>query len=136
MKIYLAARLSLWPQMNQAAAFLERHGHAVTSRWQRRHALEPPVPRTEGSNPLLARFAAEDLEDVDHADAVVLFTESGKHFAGGRHVEAGYALGRGKRLIVFGPRENVFYHLPQVEQAANWDELVRILAKLSLADSA
>ncbi len=130
MKIYLAARLSLWPLMNQASAFLERHGHVITSRWHRRGMTEPSVPQADGPNPHLAQFAAEDLEDIDQADAVVLFTQAGKHFAGGRHVEAGYALGLGKRLIVFGPRENVFYHLPQVAQAAGWEELRKILAAL------
>jgi len=38
---------------------------------------------------------------------------------GGRHVEFGLALAWGKRLMIVGPRENVFHCLPQVEQYAN-----------------
>src|SRR5260221_13260147 len=100
--------------MNKTAVFLERHGHVVTSREQRRGPEEKSASAFAGRNPLLARYAAEDLADIDQADAVVLFTQAGRHFAGGRHVEAGYALGKGKRLVVVGPRENVFYHLPEV----------------------
>ncbi len=127
MKIYLAARLSLWPTMNQAATFLERHGHVITSRWHRRGPKETGLPYGRAGNPILAYYAAEDLADIDAAEAVVLFTQAGQHFAGGRHVEAGYALGKGKRLFVFGPRENIFYHLPSVGQAMDWEELVNLL---------
>jgi nucleoside 2-deoxyribosyltransferase len=125
MRLYLAARLSLAPVMNEATAFFERYGHVVTSRWHRRGTTEP---QGAGRSSLLAQFAAEDLADIDSADAVVLFTEAGKHFAGGRHVEAGYALGRGKRLIIFGPRENIFYHLPAVVQVIDWEGLRKALA--------
>src|SRR5262249_40345922 len=99
------------------------HGHVVTSRWHRRGATEP---QGAGRGALLAQSAAEDLEDIDSADALVLFTQAGKHFAGGRHVEAGDALGRGKRVIIFGPRENVFYHLLAVVHVTDWEGLRKV----------
>lgn len=34
---------------------------------------------------------------------------------GGRHVEFGVAVASCKRLVVIGPRENIFHHLPRVE---------------------
>jgi len=127
MRIYLAARLGRWPEMNVRAHELARVGHEITSRW---HAtgFKPPHPpdRSQRSGDLAA-VAQQDLDDIARAEAVVLFTEYGRHFAGGRHVEAGFALALGKRLYVAGPRENVFYHLPQVVQTTSWPMLIRLL---------
>ena len=39
---------------------------------------------------------------------------------GGRHAEFGIALALGKRVIVIGPRENVFHALPAVERYESW----------------
>ena len=47
------------------------------------------------------------------ADAVIVFTEMPNSVlaTGGSHVEFGLALAQGKRVIVVGPRENVFHYL-------------------------
>jgi hypothetical protein len=34
---------------------------------------------------------------------------------GGRHVEFGYGMAKGKRLVLIGERENVFHDHPSVE---------------------
>jgi hypothetical protein len=48
---------------------------------------------------------------------------------GGRHVEYGLALGLGKRLIICGPRENIFHTLPQVEHYPDWWHLALALSR-------
>jgi len=58
-------------------------------------------------------YAAQDLEELDQAQVLVLFSGFGGQ--GGRHVEYGYALAKGKRLVLVGPRDNVFSCLPQAE---------------------
>jgi len=127
MRIYLAARLGRWPEMVYRARELQTLGHTVTSRWHNGQGKpEHPRDRSAVSHDL-AGVARQDLGDIDAADGVILFTEYGKHFAGGRHVEAGYALALNKRLFVVGPRENVFYHLPQVVQTSTWQELLKQL---------
>jgi hypothetical protein len=127
MRIYLAARFGRWPEMTYRARELQTLGHTVTSRWHQGIA-KPAHPRDRSAvSQELARVAEQDLHDIDQAEGVILFTEYGKHFAGGRHVEAGYALALSKRLFIAGPRENVFYHLPQVVQASTWQELVKQL---------
>jgi nucleoside 2-deoxyribosyltransferase len=127
MRFYLAARFGRWPEMAYRSRELQTLGHAVTSRWHQGVA-KPAHPRDRSAlSHDLCRVASEDLHDIDQADAVILFTEYGKHFAGGRHVEAGYALALGKRLFIVGPRENVFYHLPQVVQASTWQLLLKQL---------
>jgi nucleoside 2-deoxyribosyltransferase len=44
---------------------------------------------------------------------------------GGRHVEFGYALAKGKRVVVIGERENVFHHHPSVKLHASVDDWLR-----------
>lgn len=116
MRIYLAARYSRHEEMQENAADLEAAGHTVTSRWIRgSHKLDPDrVDEAE-------RFAIEDIEDLTKSDVVVSFTETDEKAAkkrpskGGRHVEFGIGLALNKRLVVIGPRENVFHWLPNVE---------------------
>lgn len=117
MKIYLASRYSRLSEMRGYRAELESAGHVVTSRWVNGNH--------EGDNAV--RFAQEDYDDLLESDCVVSFTQSpdSSTSRGGRHVEYGIALARGKRVIVVGYRENVFHHLPEVEFFANWEEALR-----------
>lgn len=105
---------------------LERMGHAVTSRWIT-GVHEIPGKR-EGDDYTVeerAHFSAEDLKDLDEAECIVGFTEFPDAPAnkGGRHVEFGYAIAKGKMLYVVGPRENVFHCLPDVICCADFDAL-------------
>ena len=70
-------------------------------------------------------IAREDCEDLMAADAVIIFTEIPNTVlaTGGRHVEFGLALAQGKRVIVVGPRENVFHYLlPESQVFATWNQ--------------
>jgi hypothetical protein len=131
MKIYLAARYSRIEELNAYRAELEAWGHTVTSRWlngeHQIHGYEAAraVERNElDSCPESgALFAGDDVEDLTEAEIVIAFSEqprNGNTGRGGRHVELGLALAMGKRIILIGPRENVFHCLPQVEHWADW----------------
>lgn len=133
MKIYLAARFSRQEELCKYARSLETLGHVVTSRWLTgKHGWsgisDHMIPAEEQ-----AVFAREDLEDVEAADLIICFTEpSGSGPArGGRHVEFGYALARGKRCMVVGPHENVFYTLPTVMQYDDWDAAKSMLGRVA-----
>ena len=59
------------------------------------------------------------------ADTVIIFTEIPNTIlaTGGRHVEFGLALAQGKRVIIVGPRENVFHYLLLDSQIfATWNK--------------
>jgi nucleoside 2-deoxyribosyltransferase len=73
--------------------------------------------------------AVLDLGDVDRADAVVLYTEPYGMAVpgGGRHVEFGYGLGRGKRVVVVGPLENIFHWHPEVKVFPRTEYAIRYL---------
>jgi hypothetical protein len=118
MLIYLASRYSRFPEMLQVRADLECAGHSVTSRWiNGSHQVDDAGLSVEAKKSERLRFAAEDLQDLHRAEAIIAFTEAprSKRSRGGRHVEFGIALAARKRLIVLGPPENIFYCLPQVE---------------------
>lgn len=113
MKIYLCARYSRLDELQQYAALLRAEGHLVTSRWHAGgHELSDVATDTDR-----ARLAMEDAGDLALADTVIAFTEApdspGRN-RGGRHVEFGIALEQRKRIIIVGPRENVFHYLPRI----------------------
>ncbi len=131
MKIYLEARYSRRLELLGYREQLIKMGHMVTSSWldtdwscevEGGSSAAPPEYR--------AKYAEINFNYVVSADCLITFTEepdSGKGNRGGRHVELGIALGRGKRVIVVGHRENIFCHHPAVEFAADWDEAKRLL---------
>lgn len=113
MKIYLAAPFADRRKMELVAISLAARGHTITARWV--YGGEDGLTRED--------IAKLDLDDVDAADTVVSFTfpRGTPSTGGGRHVEFGYALARGKRLVVIGHRENVFHYFPGVEVYPNLD---------------
>jgi hypothetical protein len=118
MKLYLAGPMSAAQAIIALAARLASAGHTLTSRWLSR-------PKRTG----FPTLAQEDLADIDACDCLILWTSQANHFGGARHTEAGYALGRGKRIVVFGPWENLFYTLPDVAQAYTLRGLLDVLAE-------
>lgn len=99
MKIYLAAPYSERLTMARYTFELLQDGHALTSRW------------VNGTHPYgtLPSEAQNDLDDVQACDALVLFSAGTS--PGGRYVEFGYALARGKTCYVVGPQDNLFHYL-------------------------
>ncbi len=136
MKAYLAARYTRRLELCGYRADLERLGVEVTSRWlSGSHQLDNQGRPLGDAGELLFeagapevdhyrwKFATDDRDDVLAADTLVAFTEPPRS---GRHVELGIALGANalganKRIVVVGPRENVFCWLPEVEQHGSWD---------------
>lgn len=115
MKIYLAAMYSRREEMEKIAEIINKSHHEVVARWV--YGGEEGLTRDQ--------IAELDLEDVDRADAVVSFTHPRGTLTpnGGRHVEFGYGLAKGKRMILIGPPENVFHEHKSVEtyiSLADW----------------
>lgn len=128
MKIYLAARYSRNDEMRDVRDVLTALGHEVTSRWIDQHGgslLESIVAERLNTGPAeCSKYAEIDVADLMAADTVISFTSAEGGGKGGRHVELGLALGLAKRVIICGPRENVFHTLPAVEWYPDWQRLV------------
>ena len=131
--VYFAARYSRREELLQYAQELEKRGVTVTSRWLKgdHQATDDDL---ECDLQWSASLAKDDLEDVERANMLIEFSEEPRSVKtrGGRHVEMGYALALTKqdpypgwmryRVIVVGPRENVFDTLPSVVWYETWED--------------
>lgn len=129
MKIYLAARYSRREELSGYREQLEALGHTVTSRWLNGvRQISDDGLSAEAKAEERTRLACEDWQDLMDSDICISFTETprGTNSRGGRHVEFGAALARGKLSIVIGPRENVFHCLPFVVCYPTWIEFLRL----------
>lgn len=127
--VYLAGRYSMWSIMRGIRDALADMDIGVTSRWIDHFAgaaaigNNAPLPKSFEPQHLnrypeqCMPFAVADLEDIDRADMLVAISTLGGK--GGRHVELGYALGKGKQVAVVGTRENVFHTLEAVRVYPN-----------------
>jgi hypothetical protein len=132
---YLANRYSKHPEMRGVRDVLSVLGIEVTSRWIDCHTdvvgdftssftVETLAEKTAECAPLGQR----DLDDIDAADTLIAFSDYPGQGKGGRHIEFGYALAKGKRIILVGTRENVFHALDRVEWVPDWPHLVMKLS--------
>lgn len=125
MNVYIASHSK--EQACAIANALSSAGARVTSTW---HDIE--FLRThEHSEADRESTALRDTDEIDQADVLVL--DSGQEkYAGGKFVEAGYALGTGKTVLVIGRRENMLLWHPLIKFANTTDEAIAILAGISL----
>ena len=125
--VYLSGRFSRRVQLNQYRRELERIGIEVTSRWL---LLDPPGPVRDLTHQQWTELALVDVDDVQRAEGLVLFSEEHEG-GGGRHVELGLALAWAKTVIVVGHREHIFHRLPQVQVVADWSGALVILGAMA-----
>jgi hypothetical protein len=128
LKIYLAARYSRRDELRAIASDLRRLGHTITSRWLDTTWEGKDATGSSAAPPeYREKHAVEDLEDVLAAELFIAFTEEPRSGGrGGRHIEFGAALAVGKRLIVVGHRENLFYHHPRVVYFPTVEEMMSL----------
>lgn len=133
MNIYLAAQYHRKDEINKYAHALRSAGIHVTSTWLE-EPHDPNIEMSELPEILNAKYAAQDLLDIDDANMLVFFSVSDTELTrrGGRHVEFGYALGTGKPILVVGPRENIFHYKPEVSHVASWDDALELLIHKSV----
>ena len=128
MKFYLAAGFSRKHEIADKAAQLQRIRIGVTSTWPWEDATPQATLADLGPHHLIVN-GTKDIAEIDAADGVILFTQDPTipFLRGGRMHEFGYAHGKGKSMIVCGPRENIFHYLPCVEVIPTWEELLNKL---------
>jgi hypothetical protein len=130
MILYFAARFSRLPELIEYKHEIEALAPAleaevtVNSRWLLGGHEWVGTPDEEIPVEHNAGFAQDDIDDLMAADLIVCFTESPRSgpARGGRHVEMGYALAKGKPILTVGHRENVFYCLPDVAFVPTWGQ--------------
>lgn len=121
MKIYIAAPFAARNVAMTTAFTLEDAGHEITSKW---HGSTRDIHvgtvgiSPESDDAEVLEHALADLADIDRCDAVLHLTGSycselvnvPLHWlhTGGRHVEVGYAIAKGKDVHLIGEPENIF----------------------------
>jgi nucleoside 2-deoxyribosyltransferase len=132
MRVYLSGQFEDGTTLCEVRRQLQAAGYSVTSRWLDAVGDGPATAQASdsGADTRLAGIARQDFEDIDRSDMVVVFNpaEACSIGRGGRHVETGYALARGKRVLVVGARGNVFHWLPEITVLHDWPALVELLA--------
>lgn len=133
MKIYLMARYSRHPEMQEVAHRLQHRGHEVTSRWiWGKHQEHDAAIGTGTLGALEAQFANDDIEDLRQADICIGFSDPPRTISrGGRHAELGMAIILGKPIVVVGGHEHLFHALPQIIHVADTTALYALLALLT-----
>lgn len=125
---YIAARYSRREEIKQFAQQLRSMGIQVTSSWLT-ETHSPTIQIKEIADRELRELAEQDMRDIEEADSFLFFAEDQNNQPprGGRHVEFGYALARGKRIFVIGEKENIFHYLPWVSVHPDLANLVDCL---------
>ncbi len=116
-KVYVAARFSKLAELRDCTVpYLECFGYESTSTWLKEDPENGSIVDKD-KEAFFKECALTDLDDIERADIFMLFSEDPEslHPRGGRHVETGYAIGLNKRVVVIGPKENIFHMIPQVE---------------------
>jgi hypothetical protein len=122
--VYLSASTVRAAEIGGYAEDLRADGHVVASTWH----------QTIGRDPL-STAATRDYQELSGADVLVAFTQgldAAHQGRGGRHVELGIAVARSMSLLLVGPKEHVFHHLPQVATFATWEPARLYLSRLAL----
>lgn len=121
---YLAAPYGKRNLVGPLAEEIAKTGIVSTADWI--HSQDDQARMTESA---LAFSAAHDLDQIDKADVFIALTEPPytPHTSGGRHVELGYALAKGKDVLVIGQYENIFQLLPPVRRFQNEHVLIAYL---------
>jgi nucleoside 2-deoxyribosyltransferase len=125
MKVYVAAMYPRKDEVSGVVQLLEQDGYIVTSTWHK-ELYSPNIQLHEVTDDERKELAVRDIAEIDAADALLLLTQPPTQptVRGGRHVEFGYALGKGKRVVCFGPAENIFHHLPNVAVAKTYSDAI------------
>jgi nucleoside 2-deoxyribosyltransferase len=127
-RVYLAAQ---YHRKNEIAAFvaqLRGLGIDVVSTWTD-EPYNPAVQLAELTESALCELAERDIREILRADTVVMFSVGDQEATrrNGRMVEFGIGLAADKRMIVCGPRENLFHYLSDVEVYPDWATTIRAL---------
>jgi hypothetical protein len=128
-KIYLASRFSNRFMLRRVRARLAELGYKSTARWISHHSRpkNPKVVEQQWKD----AFAKEDIEDMDKADMIIVCTIGCEQDPprGGMRFEEGYFYGKGKPILLVGPRIFIFDFLSDIPVVKDWRDCYLWLKK-------
>ncbi len=111
MNFYLASRTQHKQAIVLIGKLLVALGHEIVSTW---HTEDSKIKRAQQTDhysmddPLVNQAVVRALAEIEKTDVLLVYTVGSELSAGGLFFEAGYALGKGKQVYVFGPHVNIF----------------------------
>ncbi len=137
MRIYLASRYSRRTELRGYGAALRQLGHTITASW----LFETPAWVDDGvrlgsTDAINARVAVQDTADIDACDTLIGFTDEPLYGfnRGGKDREIGYAMGKGKRVLLVGVHQCCFDFHPSVTHFPDWQSCLDYLKASELSD--
>ena len=130
--VYLAAPWQWRAEMIQVKEHLEVSGNViVNSTWLGPEDTDD-LATLANEEDRCRKVAQRDFDEIDAADVVVVFSYPEMHGkgSGGRHVELGYALAKGKPVVLVGEKENVFHRLGSIRQVDAYKDLPRVIEEI------
>lgn len=136
---YLAARYGRRDEIAQYRDDLIILGYRSVADWL--YSTDEEEQAIETDPERMARIALDDMAAIERSGLFVAFTEDPQspHGRGGRHVELGYALcirryqqrlgQRPIRILIVGPRENIFCSVSEVERFETWRDALQALGE-------
>lgn len=121
MKVFITAS-SKWTGLFWKE-YLERHGHMIVSTWHDRPFFKLSI---DDDKTKIADFSFEQIKDSD----IVLLIDDPDTVPGGKFVDAGFALGLGKKVVLVGRRENLKMHSSSVLSADTPTDVTKLLTEL------
>lgn len=127
MKFYIGSGFKNVDIVKKVSEELKKQGWIRTCSWE---DIEVGTETRED----LIRYSKLEFEGIDESDIVIIILPAGR----GTHVELGYSLAKGKRIILYASDQEEFslentvnfYEVPQIEKfVGSDDELVRRLVK-------
>jgi nucleoside 2-deoxyribosyltransferase len=120
MKIYVAASFNSRDRIRDEIEELEEIGHVITGVWFQE---EDPIEKLWDGNfggRVAEVMALRDFNAIERAEVMIIDTLD-PSTSGGRNVELGWALAKGKRIILVGPPTTIFFALIR-ETYDTWEE--------------
>lgn len=127
MKFYIGSGFKNVDIVKKVSEELKKQGWIRTCSWE---DIEVGTETRED----LIRYSKLEMDAIEKSDIVIIILPAGR----GTHVELGYSLAKGKRIILYASDQEEFslentvnfYEVPQIEKfVGSDDELVRKLVK-------
>ena len=119
--IFLAGAYDRRLELLEYQKDLRELGYKLTSRWVDGLYADATPETPDELSALNRRCAASDVDDMDKAYMLVCFTRNGPQPGSGHHVEYGYAMARHMRIILIGPRVNIYHYHPLVRHYDSYE---------------
>lgn len=106
---------------------LRAHGYEVVSRWHVPGVWKPGNDRTIADS---VAIATRNYADLDKADVLLVVVPEKAHHLRGVHAECGYAIAKGKRIVVWSTTEtlNTMVNPAKCAYMIDWQGVVSTLS--------